>query len=182
MTNIETARKYRSDIYQASSFIVSNTNLQLQNSSEFVWDDLEQLPFWVNWNKEKLLQLVNIAGTVFMLPSIRLWLESDRIEVVQSIIGKDVYDYLLKYTYINTLDVSLENVVNIEILLETTGASVLLSTVQENVRLWIINLLPETNKIINKEIAIELLKHALYVYEVILNNRQAAQNSQVEEE
>jgi hypothetical protein len=76
----------------------------------------------------------------------------------------------------------LENVVNIEILLETTGASVLLSTVQENVRLWIINLLPETNKIINKEIAIELLKHALYVYEVILNNRQAAQNSQVEEE
>jgi hypothetical protein len=166
MTDVEIARKYRSDIEVASSFFIANRDRSLQyGSDEIVWEDLEQLPLWANWDKSNRDQLIRIAGTVFMLPSIRLWLESERIEEVQSIIGKDVYEYLLNYTYINTIHVSFEEVVDIKKILESTGASVLLSTLQESIRIWFIELLPQTNKLINTNVAIEIYKHALYVFE-----------------
>lgn len=181
MTNIEIARRYRSDIKNACTIIISNTELVQKHSGEIVWELLEQIPLWASWDIKVINHIVNIAGTVFMLPSIRLWLESDRIEVVRSTIGKEVYEYLINYTHINTLHLSIDDVVDIEKMLQSTGASVLLSTVHESVRPWISQLLPTAQRVINKDIALELFKHTLYVYDVTNNLDQSEKNTQMGE-
>jgi hypothetical protein len=177
---IEKARIYRSDIALASDFFISNEDDTTKSGEQIEWEDLEQLPSWVKWSNPMLNQLINVAGTVFMLPSIKLWLESDRIESIQTLIGNNVYEFLLNFTYIDTVQPSQVEIGDIEKLLQTSGSSVLLSTLEERLHPWVRKLLPECKSLLNKNIATELLNHSLYVVEKTHKSKQEQNQDSVE--
>jgi hypothetical protein len=163
MSDITNARSYRANIERARKFYLSEKDLAFKHGNKIEWEDLEELPSWVFWETKKIDQLINIAGAIFMLPSIRLWLESERIETVQSTIGKDIYDFLLKYTYIDIEPITCEEIEDIPSILQTTGVSVLLSALKESIRPWFSGFPQAATKRISQNVAIKLLNHALFV-------------------
>ena len=163
MIEIEKARLVRERIDQASKYFQSNESALSSNGQEIEWMDLEEFPEWCNWDKQRLHRLVLIAGTVFVLPSVRLWIKSKQIQKIQSLIGKNVYDFLIKYTYKEIEPSQHAFIEEIETTLTLTGSAVILSSVEPKLVPWLQKMVPKTNYKLKKYLATELLNHALYV-------------------
>jgi hypothetical protein len=179
MTNTTQARKYRLRIKKATNFFKYNEQFNKKYADELDWNTLEQLPYWANWDKSKLNKLIIISGIVIMMPSIRLWLKSEHVSIIIRYIGKEMYDVLMKKSYMKKEYISCVNVEDIEKKIYISGISVLYSTLNETMKPWFRNILPGVKCVINKLVAKKVLTEAMICYKNIYNKPQKSQEMNI---
>jgi hypothetical protein len=163
MIDINQSRQIRARIRRAISFYGSDSNALIRKGNKLQWSDLENIPDWYMWNNEQKIYLSLVAGTVFLLPSIRLWIENKKIHTVQALIGKTAYDFIISNTInINNKDILLD-IEDIESALLQIGASVIISSQNKKYHPWLLPKFPQSNKTIERKAALEIVNHALFV-------------------
>jgi hypothetical protein len=163
MNNIEQIREYRSTIYRITEFILENENAVTEFGNSLTWEDLESVPTWLLWEKNKITNLVMTAGTIFLLPSIRLWIDSKKIQEVRELIGEQLFDFILETTKVENSSVKPINIQNVKDHLLSSGASVIISSNSMSIRPWLSNILPKTKGKLNTILANEIMKHTIFV-------------------
>ena len=97
-TNVESYRKYRTTLYGIVDYILSNEKSVTEFGISLEWKDLEEIPTWLLWERNAINQLVMTAGTIFLLPSIKIWIDSKKIREVSDLVGEEVFQiYFSKY-------------------------------------------------------------------------------------
>jgi hypothetical protein len=162
---INNTRIMRARFYSAVEFFINNNTALLNAGDELEWDDLVNLPNWYLWDDEAFQQLVLVAGTVFLLPTIRLWIEAKKINIIQSLVGKSIYEFIMKYTNIDSSPKQQLELDNLQDVINSAGASVILSSQVKRLHPWLIIKLPKAKGHIDRKLASELLNHTLYVLE-----------------
>jgi hypothetical protein len=173
MNGINEARQRRQIIASSVSYYLSNNDVLKIAGDCLEWDDFERLPEWFMWDEDRLHRLVLIAGTVFLLPSIRLWIEAKKIHIVQNLIGKPVYEFIMQYTQVDNSPVMQIDIENLHSLMKKAGASVILSSQESRLHPWLVAKLPEAKGQLKRKVATELMNHALFILtqtEIITNN------------
>ena len=132
MNGINKARKERERIASSVNYYLSNKDALKIAGDYLEWEDFERLPEWFMWDEERVQRLVMIAGTVFLLPSIRLWIEAQKINIVQNQIGKPVYEFIMRYTQVDNSPVMQIDIEDLHSSMKKAGASVILSS-QESI-------------------------------------------------
>lgn len=161
--NIENCRQYRKTINMIADYILTNESAVIEFGDSLEWSDLENIPDWLLWNDNDINQLVMIAGTIFLLPSIRIWIDSKKIQEVRKLIGESVFDYILHNTTVNNNQVSSLNITNVAENILSAGAAVIISCHSLRLRPWLIRTIPKPKGKLDKLLAEQIMKHALYV-------------------
>ncbi|MEW8206429.1 MAG: hypothetical protein AB2746_09945, partial [Candidatus Thiodiazotropha taylori] len=125
--------------------------------------DLEDIPTWLLWDDKEVEQLVMTAGTIFLLPSIRIWIDGKKIQEVRELIGIELFELILKTTKIDNKMIKLLNIDNIKDNLLAAGSAVIISSSSMRVRPWISNSIPKPKGKLGAELASEIIKHTLFV-------------------
>jgi hypothetical protein len=163
MNGINKARKIRANLCSAVDYFISNRAALDKAGDRLEWEDFENLPEWYLWDRERFQQLVLVAGTIFLLPTINLWIEAKKINVVQTMIGKHVFEFILQYTHIENSPEQQIEMNNLMDVIKTAGASVIMSSQESRLHPWLETKIPEAKKELNRKVATELLNHTLYV-------------------
>jgi hypothetical protein len=167
---INDARSMRAILFSAVNYFLSNQSALGKAGERLEWEDFENLPEWYLWSDESLRQLVLVAGTVFLLPTIRLWIEATKINTIQRLIGKSVFDFIMQYTNIENSPEQQIEMDNLQDVINASGASVILSSQDPRLHPWLVTKLPQAKGQLNRKVATELLNHTLYVL-VNTNNK-----------
>lgn len=163
MNSIEQIREYRQTIYKIADFIIDNENAVAEFGNSLDWSDLESIPTWLLWEDYKIKNLVMTAGTIFLLPSIRIWIDSKKIQEVRALIGEHLFEIILQTTKIDNNQIKSLNISNIEDNLLSSGASVIISSNSMRIRPWLTNILPKPKGKLDPTLAGEIMKHTLFV-------------------
>ncbi|MBW9268593.1 MAG: hypothetical protein K1566_03015 [Candidatus Thiodiazotropha sp. (ex. Lucinisca nassula)] len=163
MSNYEAIRYYRNTIYSIADFMVTNENAVSEFGKSLKWSDLEDIPTWLLWDDKEIEQLVMTAGTIFLLPSIRIWIDGKKIQEVRELIGIELFELILNTTRIDNKMIKLLNIDNIKDNLLSAGSAVIISSSSMRIRPWISNSLPKPKGKLSPELASEIIKHTLFV-------------------
>jgi hypothetical protein len=163
MTNIEQIREYRNTIYSITDFILENENAVVEFGNSLTWNDLETVPTWLLWEKNRITNLVMTAGTIFLLPSIRIWIDSKKIQEVRDLIGEKLFDFILETTKVDNNQIKTLNITNVKDHLLSSGASVIISSNSMRIRPWLSNVLPKSKGKLDSVLANEIMKHTIFV-------------------
>ncbi|MES9859458.1 MAG: hypothetical protein ABW157_11550 [Candidatus Thiodiazotropha sp. LLP2] len=166
-TNVEYYRKYRTTLYGIVDYILSNEKSVTEFGISLEWKDLEEIPTWLLWERNAIKQLVMTAGTIFLLPSIKIWIDSKKIREVSDLVGEEVFKFILANTHVNNQKVSSLNITKVSDNLLTAGISVIYSCYSIRLRPWLTHTLPKSNAKgkLDPILANEILKHSLFVLE-----------------
>jgi hypothetical protein len=158
---------------------MSDLDLLNEAGDKLEWDDLEKLPEWYKWDETKIMHLVLVAGTVFLLPTIRLLIEAKKIKIIHNLISKPVYDYIMQYTHVDHLPKQQIDMEDMQSVLEAAGASVVLSSQDARLHPWLIKKIPDAKGQLNKKVAKELMNHTVFVLTQMDDfNKQKHENNQ----
>ncbi|MES9938955.1 MAG: hypothetical protein ABW104_04185 [Candidatus Thiodiazotropha sp. 6PLUC2] len=171
-SEIDHVRQYRSTLNSIADYILTNEKSVVEFGNSLEWNDLENIPTWLLWDKNNIDHLVMTAGTIFLLPSIRIWIDSKKIREVSDLIGNDVFKFIMNNTHVNNQRISSLNITNVSENIKSAGASVLLSCYSIRLRPWLSHSLPKTKGKLNSILAQEILKHTLFVLENTKNKTQ----------
>ena len=163
MNEIKKAREMRVRLASSVNFFISNSDALNEAGDCLEWEDFEKIPEWYMWNEDKIQHLVLVAGTVFLVPTIRLWIEATKISRVKNLIGGNVYEFIMQYTQIDNSPEMQIDMDNLHSVMMSAGASVLMSSQEARLRPWLISKLPEAKGKLNRKIANELMNHTLFV-------------------
>jgi hypothetical protein len=163
MENIEQIRDYRNTIYSITEFMLENENAVVEFGNSLTWSDLESVPTWLLWDKTKITNLVMTAGTIFLLPSIRMWIDSKKIQEVRDLIGEQLFDFILKTTKVDNNHLKTINITNVKEHLLSSGASVIIASNSMRIRPWLSNILPKSKGKLDPALANEIMKHTIFV-------------------
>jgi hypothetical protein len=161
--SIRMARLKRARLSAVADFILSKDDALESVGKDLEWEDIDSLPEWYLWDREQFDKLVLIAGIVFLLPTIRLWIESKKIDQVKALIGQPVYEFIMQYTLIGYSPIADVDMGEFKRAVETAGASVVLSSQDRKLQPWLIYKLPSAEGQLDKNLATELLNHSLFV-------------------
>jgi hypothetical protein len=170
MDNIENIRKYRNTISNIAEYMISNEKAVIEFGNSLEWIDLEMVPTWLLWEQNLINHLVMISGTIFLLPSIKIWIDSKKIQEVRTLVGDDVFDFLITNTQFDDQQVRSLSMTNVADNIISAGASVILSSYSMRIRPWLIQALPKSKGKLEQTLAQEILKHALYIIEHTKSN------------
>lgn len=93
------------------------------------WQMLLDVPEWCHWSPTRIERLALVAGSVFTAPAVRLWIESTRVEEVQTIIGMELFQQIMSLEEMPNAVLDFPNDVNLRDSLLAAGASVLLCSI-----------------------------------------------------
>ena len=168
--SIEYCRQYRNTMNGIVDYILSNEKSVREFGDSLTWSDLESIPIWLLWKKSQIDHLALIAGTIFLLPSIKIWIDSKKIREVSELVGEDVFDFILSNTHVDNQRVISLNITNVKENLLSAGASVIFSCYNIRIRPWLSHTLPKSKGKLESVLANEILKHAIYVLENTRSN------------
>jgi hypothetical protein len=167
--NIESCRQYRKTINMIADYIIANENAVIEFGNSLEWSDLENIPEWLLWENNAIKQLVMIAGTIYFLPSIRIWIDSKKIQEVRKLIGESVFDYILHNTMVDNNQVSSLNITNVADNILSAGSAVIISCHSLRLRPWLIRTIPKPKAKLDKILAEIIMRHALSVIDQTKN-------------
>lgn len=163
VNGVEITGMDRARLAAAVNFILADKDALESAGDALAWEDLVTLPDWYLWDDVLLNKLLLVTGTVFLLPTIRLWIEAKRIELVQTLIGRQAYNFIMQYTYTGVASVTDVDIGDLQSSMETAGASVILSCQDMKFHPWLKSRLPMAEGLLDKVVATELLNHSLFV-------------------
>ncbi|MCG7920983.1 MAG: hypothetical protein N0C81_15625 [Candidatus Thiodiazotropha lotti] len=163
MRSIDNIREYRKTIYSIAEFLISNENAVSEFSTVLEWSDLEYIPTWLLWDKNDINNLILTAGTIFLLPSIRIWIDGKKIQEVRELIGKELFDLIMETTKIDNNQTKTLDLDHIEESLLSAGSAVIVSSSNMRIRPWITNVIPKPKGKLDFELANEIMKHTIFV-------------------
>jgi hypothetical protein len=163
MNNIAQIREYRHTIYTITDFILKNEKAVVEFGSSLNWQDLESIPTWLLWDEQKIENLVMTAGTIFLLPSIRIWIDSKKIQEVRQLIGEQLFDFILETTKVENTQGKMLNIGNVKEHLLSSGSAVVISSNSMRIRPWLNNILPRPKGKLDPVLASEIMKHTIFV-------------------
>jgi hypothetical protein len=179
MNEIKEARDIRARLASSVKFIMSDEEAINEAGHRLEWEDLEGLPDWYMWDESKIKHLVLVAGTVFLLPTIRLWIEAKKIKQIQMLISKPVFEYIMQYTHVDHMQRQAIDMDDMSSVLEEAGASVVLSSQEKRLHPWLEPKLPKSKGRLKKKVATELMNHTVFVIEQMQNiNKIVHENDQ----
>jgi hypothetical protein len=162
MYDIENARQKRAQLQLAADYIMSNEKAVSEFGSSLEWKDLENIPTWLLWNQSEINHLVLTAGTIFLLPSIRIWIDSKKIQEIRKLIGDRVFEFLMTNTHVDNQQILSLNMTNVTDNVLSAGAAVILSSHSIRIRPWLQNSIPKPKGKLDRVLAEEIMKHALF--------------------
>jgi hypothetical protein len=163
MNNIEQVRDYRHTIYSITNFILENENAVVEFGNSLDWNDLETVPTWLLWDKSKIDTLIMTAGTIFLLPSIKLWIDSKKIQEVRELIGEQLFELILQTTKVDNSQAKSMDIGSVKQHLLSAGAAVIISSNSMRIRPWLSNILPKPKGKLDYILATEIMKHTIFV-------------------
>jgi hypothetical protein len=163
--DINQARAARYRMQQAAEFFSANEKAFSEFGDSLNWEDLENLPNWLFWKKKEISHFVLTVGTIFLLPSVRMWIDAKRIQKIRYLIGENVFEYILTHTPLDNKQNHSFNVTDVEASLLSAGAAVIISSHSLRLRPWLLRILPSPQGKLEQKLAIQILQHALRVLE-----------------
>ncbi|MCG7899733.1 MAG: hypothetical protein JAY85_14925 [Candidatus Thiodiazotropha weberae] len=163
MSRLETIRDYRRTIYSIAEFMIRNKHAVSEFGNALVWSDLEHIPTWLLWDEGERYKVIMTAGTIFLLPSIRIWIDAKKIQEVRSLIGDELFDLILKTTKIDNYQIKYITLNNIQDSLSAAGSAVIISSSSMRVRPWISRAVPKPKGKLDSELAKEIMKHTIFI-------------------
>jgi hypothetical protein len=179
MSDINNTRQKRVQLYLAADYIISNEKAVSEFGCSLEWKDLENIPEWLFWNQSEINHLILTTGTIFLLPSIRIWIDSKKIQEIRKLIGDRVFDYLMSTTHVDNQKIISLNMTNITENVLSAGAAVILSSHNLRIRPWLQSSIPKPKGKLDRVLAEEIMKHALFVLSQTRN--ETANNVDTEE-
>ena len=170
MNDIEYARLNRRHIIQAAKYISSNEKAIAEYGDAIEWDDLEKIPSWLFWSRDRINHMVMTAGTIFLLPSIRIWIDSKRLQETRELIGDTVFDFIMSNTHVGNDKIHSLHMLNVSENIVSAGSAVIISSHSLRLRPWLINTLPKPKGKLDPILAEEIMKHTLFVLDQTRSN------------
>jgi hypothetical protein len=162
--SIDQARQIRRQIQYASEFFTSNEKAFSEFGDSIEWDDLKSLPAWIFLNQDEIEKIVLISGTIFLLPSIRIWIDARKIQEIRLLIGDSVFDYIMTNINTNNQQVHSLDMEDVQINLRSSGAAVIISSHSLKYRPWLKDILPEPKGKLDTALASDIFEQAIRVY------------------
>ncbi len=158
--NIALARERRLLQFEAAKFIAPLVG-EGGNHSSLTWAALSELPDWCRWPKPELNRLILVAGALFSLPSIRLWIDAKKIREARMLIGDKTFELVMANKSVPQKCTQAASNKSVEQLFFCSGAAVLLSSADEELQPYIKTMLPAVAGKLPFDIAALLMSEAL---------------------
>ncbi len=177
--DIAVARERRLLKCEAAKFIAPFVNGE-NNDSSLTWAALSELPDWCRWPQPELNRLILVAGALFSLPSIRLWIDAKKIREARKLIGDKTFELVMENKSVPQKCAQATSNKSVEQLFFCAGAAVLLSSTDEKLQLYVKNMLPSVAGRLPFNIATLLMSEALHTLTTInhMMSDDRADNSQ----
>lgn len=180
--NTQLVRHKRRVRFETAQLLVSLSSGNAM-STDLAWSALLELPDWCRWPKQEQQRLLLVSGALFSAPTIRLWIDSERIKKARSLIGDKTFQLVLMN---DVVPKNIDQVVrddNVENLFLTAGASVLLGSTPKSFRRYIDKVLPPAAGDLPDNISRLLLSEALKILSEInnINESQQVEKEEVQE-
>ena len=165
MSDIEDARVKRNHIKLAADYISSNGKALAEFGTALEWNELKKIPIWVFFSQDRINHMVMTAGTIFLLPSIRIWIDSKRLQEIRALIGDVVFDFIMNNTHVENNKIHSLHLTNVAENVKAAGSAVIISSHSLRLRPWLVATLPKPKGKLDTVLAEEIMKHTLFVLE-----------------
>lgn len=89
-------RSHRAQRTRAAEFIASIVPASDQKQ-HLTWPMLFDVPDWCFWELARRERMMLIVGALRAAPTMKLWIESSRVEATKQILGVDVFEFAINY-------------------------------------------------------------------------------------
>lgn len=140
--DIQSVRSKRASIYQAASLLARLDDGKHKMQQQFDWQSLLDIPQWCFWPKEERVALTTTAGALFLAPIIKQWIDAARIRTAREILGETLFDAVMQYQTQPQVVNQPSDSVPVDVLLMSSGSTVLLSSLHAQLQPLLMPLLP----------------------------------------
>jgi hypothetical protein len=128
--SIGAIRKKRMQMYR-KCLLLKGLEKNTQLIDEVTWKDVENVPDWLVFEDKELDKLINICGAIFLLPNIKLWIETSRLTAIKQLLGDKIFNELIN-AEINHTKVVVNQIEDVGEFVKLSGMSVLKSSICKN--------------------------------------------------
>ncbi|MEJ2405401.1 MAG: hypothetical protein P8171_14090 [Candidatus Thiodiazotropha sp.] len=159
----EHARSKRQRLYHCIDFIGSNSKAYKEFGDSLNWNDCLEVPEWVYWDRSKINLLMDVCGTVFLLPIIRLWIDARKLSSIRELLGDTLFELILDRTPVNNNQRNLFQLNDVISSIHSSGSAVMIYSQSLRMRPWITGMLPTPKAKLEGDLAKQILKHSLEI-------------------
>ncbi|MET0026415.1 MAG: hypothetical protein ABW101_02160 [Candidatus Thiodiazotropha sp.] len=159
-TEVYSARNHRAGLYRSLEFVASNRKAYNEFGASLRWDDFKEVPEWVFFERKTIQQLTYIAGTIFLLPMIKMWIDARKIQSISNILGEGVLETIInntKNTSCYTISFDTDEIIHN---ISSSGSAVLIYSHSTRIRPWITELLPKPRAKLDSDLAKQIMNHS----------------------
>jgi hypothetical protein len=160
---VERARSKRQRLYHCVDFISSNSKACKEFGDSLNWNDCLEVPEWIYWDSNKIELLMDVCGTVFLLPIIRLWIDAKKLSCIRELLGDTLFDLILDRTPVNNNQRNLFQLNDVISSIHSSGSAVMIYSQSLRIRPWIKGMLPTPKAKLEGDLAQQILKHSLEI-------------------
>lgn len=147
-------RQRRKAVYDAAELLKSLPDDG--NEHQLDWDVLQSVPDWCYWSEDKRLALASTAGALFLAPVMRFWIDAERLRDARQILGESLFNAVMEYEALPQVVEQPPEELPVDILLLSSGASVLLGSLNPALQGRLSALLPAPSGQVHQTIAKQL--------------------------
>ena len=127
------------------------------------WPVLLTVPEWCFWRAEQRERLIFVSGALFVGPSMRLWIDSKRIKQARALLGERCFELVMSAPSVPQELIPLPKIDDVQTLLQSTGSSVLLGSMNSPVQRIFVGFLYESAGVLPQKVALSLKSEAMSI-------------------